>query len=193
MQIEQGNDWFLPFREGKEGAFRQLFDDFYPKIRYFAGNFLKDDDLYLEDIANEAFRKAWEARTKFERPKHVENFLYFVTRNDCLNYLKDRKLKKTSFKEWSHLLDIREDDSQLDLERVQTSSIEIINAALETLPGGDVLRMIFFQNKSTKEIAEELKTTENNVYTIKSRALKALRTKLPKDIWLFFVLFVGGL
>lgn len=78
MDIEQGTDWFLPFREGEETAFRQLYDKLYPKICYYAGTLLKDD-LYSEDIAIETFRKAWEAWAKFTSPKYLENFLYRVT------------------------------------------------------------------------------------------------------------------
>ena len=78
--------------------------------------------------------------------------------------------------------------SSLDLERVQSKLIEVIFEKLEKLPGGEVLRMAFIEGKSTQEIAKQLETTENNVYIIKSRSLKALRTMLTNNEWMFFVL-----
>ena len=58
------SDTFVRFREGEETAFRQLYDDYSPRITYFAGKILKDDP-YTEDIVSDIFRKAWENRRKF--------------------------------------------------------------------------------------------------------------------------------
>ena len=76
----------------------------------------------------------------------------------------------------------------IDLERVQTKLMEVIYEKLQQLPGGEVLRMAYIEGKSTQEIACELKITENNVYIIKSRSLKVLRTMLTKNEWMFFLL-----
>lgn len=188
MKELEGTDWFTSFREGKEEALRHLFNELYPRIRYFAGDILNDDS-YAEDIATGAFHKAWKSRHKFIRPRHLENFLFVVTRNECISYLESGQRKKANYKEWAYLVDeSQHDNSPLDLERAQAQAIETIYAVLDTLPNGDVLRMIFLQKKSTKEIAEKLNTNVNNVYIMKSRALKALRAKLPKDLWLLFVL-----
>ena len=81
-----------------------------------------------------------------------------------------------------------ESGDAIDLERVQTKLIEVIFEKLEELPGGNVLRMAFIEGKSTQEIANTLAITENNVYIIKSRSLKALRNMLTKNEWMFFVL-----
>lgn len=76
----------------------------------------------------------------------------------------------------------------MDIERAQTRIIEIIYEKLEKLPGGHVLRMAYLEGKSTQQIAKELQISENNVYIIKSRSLKVLRTMLTKNEWMFFVL-----
>jgi DNA-directed RNA polymerase specialized sigma subunit len=83
---------------------------------------------------------------------------------------------------------MEEKESPIDLERVQTRLLEMIYQKMEQLPGGDVLRMSYIEGKSTKQIASELEMTENNVYIIKSRSLKVLRTMLTKNEWMFFVL-----
>lgn len=184
----KGDDWFLFFREGKEAAFRHVFDKYYRPVSYFAMKILRDD-TFAEDIVSETFRKAWENRNKFATPRHLENFLYLVTRNDCISYLRSGRVLQSTAREWSRLAGHKEGESSaIDLERVQTRIIEIIFEKLQQLSGGDVLRMAFLEGKSTQEIARELKTTENNVYIIKSRSLKALRAMLSKTEWMFFVL-----
>jgi len=185
--ITKGKDWFHLFREGDENAFKEVFQKYYRSITYYALKILHDDS-YAEDISSEAFRKAWENRSKFETPKHLENFLYLVARNSCISYLRSDKVTESTQKEWTNIHTAKEENSPIDLERVQTRMLEIIYEKMQQLPGGDVLRMSFIEGKSTKEIAQELEITENNVYIIKSRSLKVLRSMLSKNEWMFFVL-----
>lgn|GEM_PF-525711 len=184
----KGDDWFLLFRDGDKNAFRLVFEKYYRPISYFALKILRED-TYAEDIVSETFRKAWERRGKFATPRHLENFLYLVTRNDCISYLRSGRVVKSTAQEWTRIAsDHERAEPAIDLERVQTRLLEVIFEKLEKLPGGEVLRMAFIEGKSTQEIAQELKITENNVYIIKSRSLKALRTILTKNEWTLLVL-----
>lgn len=186
--MNEGNDWFRLFKEGEEQAFRQVFDKYYRPVSYFALKIL-NDDLYAEDIVSETFRKAWDARLKFATARHLENFLYLVTRNGCISHLRSVRVVQSTDEEWAKLsADEPETGTPIDMERVQTQLIEAIFEKLKDLPGGDVLRMSYIEGKSTREIALELGTTENNVYIIKSRSLKALRHILTKNEWMFFFL-----
>lgn len=186
--MNEGDDWFLLFKEGEEQAFRQVFDKYYRPVSYFALKIL-NDDLYAEDIVSETFRKAWDARLKFATARHLENFLYLVTRNGCISHLRSARVVQSTDEEWTKLSDgERPGETPLDMERIQARLIETIYEKLQELPGGDVLRMSYIEGKSTREIAMELGTTENNVYIIKSRSLKALRNILTKNEWMFFVL-----
>jgi RNA polymerase sigma-70 factor (ECF subfamily) len=165
-----------------------VFDKYYRPVSYFAMKILRED-TFAEDIVLEAFRKAWDNRDKFSTPRHLENFLYLVTRNDCISYLRSGRVLQTTAKEWTRMAEDQEGErSAIDLERVQARIIEVIFEKLQELPGGDVLRMAFLEGKSTQEIARELQITENNVYIIKSRSLKTLRGMLSKKEWIFFVL-----
>jgi len=185
----KGEDWFLLFQQGDENAFKEVFDKYYRAISYYALKILHDDS-YAEDIAIDSFRKAWDYRIRFDTPKHLENFLYLVTRNSCISYLRSDRVSESTNSEWTRINTTEEEKSPIDLERVQTRLLEVIYEKLQQLPGGDVLRMSFIEGKSTKQIASELDMTENNVYIIKSRSLKILRTMLSKNEWMFFILLI---
>jgi RNA polymerase sigma-70 factor (ECF subfamily) len=186
--VNEGDDWFPLFQKGEEQAFRQVFERYYRPVSYFALKILQDD-LYAEDIVSETFRKAWDARTRFATKRHLENFLYLVTRNRCISHLRSERVAQSIDEEWTKLSGTGPaEGTAIDLERLQSKLIETILAKMSQLPGGDVLRMSFIEGKSTREIAEALDTTENNIYIIKSRSLKALRAMLTKGEWLFFVL-----
>jgi RNA polymerase sigma-19 factor, ECF subfamily len=191
--INESEDWFPHFQAGEEQAFRQVFDKYYRPVSYFAQKILLDD-LYAEDIVSETFRKAWDARGRFQTRRHLENFLYLVTRNSCISHLRSARVVQSTDEEWVKLSGEEQAGTPLDLERVQTRLIQAMFEKLEQLPGGEVLRMSYLEGKSTKEIANELAISENNVYIIKSRSLKALKSMLTQKEWMFFaLLFMGGL
>jgi len=184
----EGDDWFLLFREGDKKAFRAVFDRYYRPISYFALKILRDDS-FAEDVVSDTFRKAWDRRDKFATPRHLENFLYLVTRNSCISYLRSGRVIHSTALEWVRMAEDKDvAESVIDLERVQTKLMEVIFEKLQQLPGGEVLRLAFIEGKSTEEIAAKLDTTVNNVYIMKSRSLKALRTMLTKNDWMFFIL-----
>ena len=184
--MSDGNDWFRLYRKGDQNAFEKVFGLYYRSIVYYASKILHEDS-YAEDIVSESFRKAWDNRYRMETPRHLENFLYFVTRNACISYLRADRVIQSTEKEWGRMTDVEEGNA-LDLERIQTELIQKIHQHLEKLPGGDILRMSYLEGKSTKEIADQLKITENTVYIAKSRSLKALRSMLSKTDWMLFAL-----
>ena len=185
----EGNDWFHLYREGDKNAFEKVFNLYYRSIVYYALKILHEDS-YAEDIVSESFRKAWDYRERMETSKHLENFLYFVTRNACISYLRSDRVAQSTEKEWSRISEGEDGGNPLDLERLQTELIQVVVKHLEKLPGGDILRMSYLEGLSTREIATQLNITENTVYIAKSRSLKALRTILTKDQWLMaMVLF----
>lgn len=187
--INEGNDWFHLYREGDKNAFEKVFDLYYRSIVYYATKILHEDS-YAEDIVSESFKKAWDHREKMETPRHLENFLYFVTRNACISYLRSDRTMQSTEKEWGRMADVEEEDNVLDLERVQSELIQRIYAQLEKLPGGDILRMSYLEGKSTKDIATELNITENMVYIAKHRSLKALKSILSHADWTLFLLLI---
>ena len=191
IMVKDSNDWFPLFRQGEEPAFRIVFERYYRPVCYFAAKLLKDES-FAEDIVSDSFRKAWDGRAGFKTQRHLENFLYIVTRNACLNKLRGDRFVSRTDEEWAQLA---ENDTQAetptDIERVQSRLISIIYENLDKIQGGDVLRMSFIEGRSTKEIAGELGMTENNVYIIKSRSLKQLRKVLSeKDYMLFLLIFM---
>jgi RNA polymerase sigma factor (sigma-70 family) len=187
--IDEGEDWFHRFQRGDDDAMRTTFEKYYRPVTYFALKILRDDS-YAEDIVLEVFRKAWENRKKLATPRHLVNFLYLVTRNDCVSYLRSDRVAQSTEDEWGRLAVVEAGhESSLDFERVQTRLIEVVFAQIEQLPGGEILRMSFIEGKSTKQIATELDMTENNVYVIKSRSLKVLRTMLSRHEWMYLILF----
>lgn len=173
-------DCFRRMKEGDINAFREVFEAYYQDLYFFASQLLHYDS-YAEDITVEALNKAWEDRARQESAEHLENYLFFVTRNGCLNYLRGSQRRGNREKEWARRT-IEEDDISLDRERIYTEVIGRLTELLDRMPGGEVVRLSYLEKKSTEEISRQLDKTENNIYVIKKRTLDYLRKHLGKDI-----------
>jgi RNA polymerase sigma factor (sigma-70 family) len=123
--FDQGTDWFNLYRRGDATAFQKVFELHYRSILYYAMKILHEDS-YAEDIVSESFKKAWDYRDRMDTPRRLENFLYFVTRNACISWLRSDRATQSVEKEWGRLADTQEKDEVLDLERVQTELIHLI-------------------------------------------------------------------
>ncbi|MDE6451177.1 MAG: sigma-70 family RNA polymerase sigma factor, partial [Odoribacter sp.] len=78
-------------KSGDLRAFREFFDDYYVVLCVFAAHYLKDDEL-CKDVVQEVLMSYWERREDFEELYKVKGYLYTVTRNRCLNILRDEKV-----------------------------------------------------------------------------------------------------
>ncbi|MEG0892051.1 MAG: sigma-70 family RNA polymerase sigma factor [Bacteroidales bacterium] len=73
--------------------FEKIYALHFYKVRYFAYNYLKDEEL-ATDVAQEVFIKIWEASNKPDYTKDVVPYLITIAKNICMNILKRRKIKQ---------------------------------------------------------------------------------------------------
>ena len=78
-------------KRGNKQAFKKLFDDYYPILCVFASHYIEDKEV-CKDIAQDVLLAYWERKEDFNDILKVKSFLYTVTRNKCLNYLKHAQL-----------------------------------------------------------------------------------------------------
>ena len=76
--------------EGEEPAFRELFSWYYPKVRVFLTEILKDREV-AEDIAQDVFARVWLLRSTIPEIRSFGSYLYAMTRNSALLYLKKHR------------------------------------------------------------------------------------------------------
>lgn len=156
---------------------------------YF-GRQLTDDKPEAEDIASLAFHKLWERRENFSSMSGIRSFLYTTVRNNCLNYLKHRKVVTGAQEQILHLLE--NEQAWTDARMVQSDLLRLVYAEIEALAPHyrEIVRLSFIQGLSTQHIAARLDLTESHVRVSRSRAIAQLRTALMrKNIWTAFLLY----
>ena len=74
--------------DGDQGAFRVVFEHYYPRVSEFVRRIVKDDNL-AEDITQDIFVKIWERREIFGvEVQAFGKYIYVMSRNAAINALR---------------------------------------------------------------------------------------------------------
>jgi len=173
----------LSFREGNKDAFRLIYDQLVRPLTYFVENIIHSQQD-AEDIVANAFYKLYHARTGLRSYEHVKRWMYVIVRNEAIDYLRAR----TRARENQH--DIAYLESGLvemaETERIKANLLQDIYKEIEKLPKQrkTILRLYFFEQKSTTEIAEQLELSPQTVLNHKTKAIDSLRKSGLRFKWL---------
>jgi RNA polymerase sigma-70 factor (ECF subfamily) len=171
------------FREGDKESFRWVYDRMSRPLTFFVENIIHSQ-ADSEDIVANAFYKLFHARAGMKSYEHVKRWLYVIVRNEAIDYLR----LKTKQRESRHDLAYLETgiEEQLETERVKAVLFQNILQEIEKLPRQRkaILRLYFFEQKTTSEIAEMMQLNSQTVLNHKAKALESLRKSGLKFKWL---------
>ncbi len=156
-------------------AFREIYNDFYGVMYQLSLHYLHDENVSKE-IVQDTFMKLWEIRETVDDRFNVRNFLYTITKNHCLNYIRNQKIALKHQENIKYLVmqlnydTLVKPGNYFEFEELRTK----IDHAIADLP--DNLRETFllsrYEELHYKEIA---KKQFLSIKTVESRMTKALR------------------
>lgn len=151
----------LIMNSGNKELFEILYSRYIKKVKDKCFSFLKDTKQ-SEEFANDILTKAYEKISGFKGNSTFSSWLYSITYNYCIDYL--RAKKKLHYPEWNSSNEIPEiiDESETDMEE---ASYENLLAILELIhPEEKVLLLMKYQdNLPIKHIAKTLRISEDAV------------------------------
>lgn len=157
---------------GDKELFELIYARYFKKVRDKCFSFLKDSKL-SEEFANDILTKAYEKIPGFKGNSTFSSWLYSITYNYCIDYL--RVKKKLHYPEWNSNHEIPEiiDETETDFEEVNYENLLQILEAIH--PEEKVLLLMKYQdNLPIKHIAKTLRISED---AVKMR-LKRARTRV---------------
>lgn len=173
----------LILNSGNHELFEILYSRYYKKVKDKCFSFLKDNKL-SEEFANDILTKAYEKISGFKGNSSFSSWLYSITYNYCIDYL--RMKKKLHYPDWNSNNEIPEiiDESETDFEEANYENLITILEAIH--PEEKVLLLMKYQdNLPIKHIAKTLRISED---AVKMR-LKRARTRV---IYLYNQKFVSN-
>ena len=168
-------------RKGDKKAYEAVYDEFFGVLYHLCLNYLHDDKV-SEELVQDTFMKLWEIRETLNDQINIRNFLYTITKNNCLNYLRNQKISL------KHQENIKYLEMQFNYEALEKLGNYLqfeelrnkIDDAILKLPAEviETFQLSRFEELSYREIADQqgisIKTVEARI----SKALRILRVEL---------------
>jgi len=157
--------------KGDTDAYRDLVERYQTGLIIHCENILKDRQDG-EDIAQEAFLKAYKNLAKFSQEKaHFSTWLYRIATNLCIDLLRKNK-RQVKVKDVESLLEA------VSPEHIKQDEIQQLRQLVDTLEPpkyAEVIKAYFWEGKSYQEIATIYNTSTNTIGTWMSRAKQQLK------------------
>jgi RNA polymerase sigma-70 factor (ECF subfamily) len=162
-------------QQGQNELFGKLLDRYQPKITRYAGRFLSDADD-RNDIVQETFIKAYRNIESFDTKRKFSSWLYRIAHNECINFLKKKKLEKIPFFDLDVLFPhISREKHQ---EEVNTEQIkEMVDTSMGKLDVKyrEPLLLYYIEGFDYKEISDILRIPVDTVGMRLTRGRKLLK------------------
>ena len=161
-----------------------LYDRYAEKVYHKCISFVKDVDL-AQDLAHDVFLKTFLNLAKFEGKSKFSTWLYSLTYNFCIDYL--RKNNKTMVNSDEVLVNIPDDDDEKNERELLSIASERLQDVLESIPADDkmILLMKYQDDLSVKEIQGALELSESavkmRVKRAKAKAVEVYKLKYKDE------------
>lgn len=180
MQIQRRSielNYIQLFQTGEERGFDHYFKAWYKQFCFFAFNYTKDQTA-AEDIVLDCFIKIWNKREKFTNEAMLKGYLYTSISNACKNLQRSQKRSR------KHQAGFNAHIETTQLPHIHniilTETIHLLMEEIDKLPARckEVFIKHYIEEKTTEEIAKEMKTSVSTVSNQKARGLKLIKSKL---------------
>lgn len=178
-------------RKGEKNAFESVYIEFFGVLYHLCLQYLHDEKT-AEEIVQDTFLKLWEIRESLNDQSNIRNFLYTITKNNCLNSLRNQKISLLYQKNMKYL------EMQFNYEAMEKLGNYIqfeelrntIEDAILKLPEdvADTFRLSRFEEFSYREIAEKQNISVKTVEARISKALRILRIELKDYLPLLYLI-----
>ena len=162
---------------------------FYTPLCNYAFSILKDDEE-AEDIVQKTFCMLWDKRETIEIKTSVKSYLYRIIHNECLNKIRQNKIRA----EHNQVYVSEKDTSTNDVEGafIGNELKQRISVAIDKLPPR--CREVFVKSRMEQlmysEIAAEMNISVNTVENQMAKALRILRQNLKDYLPLLLLLIL---
>ena len=170
---------------GDDQAFKETFDEFFPRLYRFAKARLNGDHDAACDVVQQTFCKGIERLETYRGEAALYTWFSQICRNTLIDYCRANNIRSQRFVPLEDHENIRAvleslaapSTDQPDIGASRRDVIRLIQATLDALPlrYGDVLELKYAEGCSVKEIAAQLGISEKATESTLTRARTAFR------------------
>ncbi|MDX1592319.1 MAG: sigma-70 family RNA polymerase sigma factor, partial [Balneolaceae bacterium] len=172
--------------KGDQAAFRELMNKYQKPLYFHVLKMVKDREQ-VEDLVQESFMKAFDNLGSYNTKYAFSTWLYRITTNHTIDYLRKKKLQTFSMNEPVKTKDgevhfqVKDEQAETDRNIIRKQRQNIIHDAIENLPEKyrAVIELRHLQELSYDEIAEQLDlplgTVKAHIFRAREMLYKALK------------------
>jgi RNA polymerase sigma-70 factor (ECF subfamily) len=167
---------------GERSDFKELVDKYQSLVLNTCHHFVHNKQT-AEDLTQEVFLEVYLSAHKFKKEAKISTWLYRISVNKSLNYLRDNKKRKviksieTCFKigYTEPIEEVSSDDENEELRKV-------LNQIVDSLPKKQkaVFTLCKMENLSYKEAAQVLEVPVTTIEGLMHRAKRNVRSKIER-------------
>jgi RNA polymerase sigma-70 factor (ECF subfamily) len=163
-------------RQNQSKAQMQLYDLYCEAMYRIAQRYIRDD-VEAEDVMQDAFIKVFKNIKHFKGEVTIGAWIKRIVINQCIDYLKKKKIELISLDERE--MDVADD---WDWSVAEQTNVQNITAAINKLPEKYkvVLNMYLIEGYDHQEIAQVLNISEVNSRSQLMRGKNKLRSQLKR-------------
>lgn len=174
--------------DGDQAAFRQLMEKYQKPLYFHVIKMVKDKEQ-IEDLIQESFVKAFDNLSSYNTNYAFSTWLYRITTNHTIDYLRKKKLETMSIsdpvktKDGEMSIQLEDEQAETDRRIIRKQRSKIIHQAIEDLPDKYrvVIKMRHLEELSYDEIATELDlplgTVKAHIFRAREMLYKALKDR----------------
>lgn len=167
-------------KQGSEEAFKSLYDMYAKRLYAFCLEYTKSRED-TEEIVQDAFVWLWKNRSSIRQETTIKSLIFLRVRHFLINAWRTR-LREPVFEDYVDYINLLQDKSSDRLE--YDEFLSTVKSILDRLPRTQarVVMMSRIEGFKNKEIAQNLRLSEQTVKNSLSVGLKSLKEELGKMI-----------
>ena len=174
---------------GEDRAYKQLMRKYHDAIFSFIYRMIHDRQQ-VEDLTQEAFIKAFASLRSFNEEYAFSTWLYKIATNNCIDYIRKRKLQTFSIdkpiesRDSEIIFELPDDSFEADRGIISSQRARLLKDAIEALPEKyrKVIQLRHVEEKSYEEIARQLRlpigTVKAHIFRARELLFKSLRDRI---------------
>ncbi len=176
------NDLLARINDNDPAAYKELYEITFTQLTVFAYR-MTDNEDESEDIAIAAFTRLLSKKLIFEAVEQLKAYLYISVRNSALNYLRVAKKEDPLKKKLQEELPTVEEPAIIKKYEIEylRRLIDLALGKLKLEKQCESVIRLTMKNMENAEIAKTLNISMNQVYTQKSKGLKALKKFMEEN------------
>jgi RNA polymerase sigma-70 factor (ECF subfamily) len=176
----QDAELVVRLQQDEVSAFDTLYWKYHQAVYRNIFKFVKEQ-IVTEDILQEVFAKLWEKRKEINASQSVAGWLFVISFNLSVDFVRKRLREQTIHKE---LLNLDFDDNySLDRKNIYEEQYQLLEKAIANLSPKKrkIVTLCKLEGKTYDEVAEELKISRNTVKEHLSIAMVKLNDYIQKN------------